>query len=244
VDKHLKQQIKQDDLVTGVERAAGFVKSHQQELKVTVAAVLVALLAVVGFTMYRNGRERDANRALEAALETYHAPVASASTAQDAPVKFATDAERLKKAVGEFDGVGRRYGSMPAGRRARYYAALCRSELGESAEAEKALTELAAGDRSQIESGLARLALSDHLRRTGRFDQAIAGYRQLSEETDGWVPRDHALMALSGTLEDAKRLPEAGTAYRRVADEFPQSPYAGEARQRADYLLGTTAPRG
>lgn len=244
MDKHLKQQIKQDELVTGVEQAAGFVKSHQQEVKVTVAAVLVAVLAVAGFTMYRNGREKDANRALDAALETYHAPVASPTTPQDTPAQFATDAERLKKSLGEFDGVSRRYGSMDAGRRARYYAALCRSELGETAEAEKALTELAAGDRSRVETGLARLALADLFRRTGRFDQAITGYRQLSEETEGSVPRDHALMALSSTLEDAKRLPEAGASYRRVADEFPQSPYAGEARQRADFLLGSTAPRG
>jgi tetratricopeptide (TPR) repeat protein len=243
VDKHLKQQIKQDDLVTGVEQAAGFVKTHQQEAKWTVAAILLAVLAVGGFTWYRNSREREASRALDAALETYHAPVASATAPKDAPVKFASDAERLKKAVGEFDGVGRRYGSMAAGRRARYYAALCRSELGESVEAEKALTELAKGDRSEIESGLARLALADLFRRTGRFDQAITGYQQLSDEQDGAVPRDHVLMALSGTLEDAKRLPEAGAAYRRVAEEFPQSPYAGEARQRADFLQGTSAPR-
>ena len=143
----------------GVEQAAGFIKAHQQEAKVTAAAVVVAVLAVGGFTMYRQGRESEANRALDAALQTYHAPVASAGTAQDAPVKFATDAERLKKALGELDGVGRRYGSMDAGRRARYYAALCRSELGETAEAEKALTEVAGGDRSSLETGLARLAL-------------------------------------------------------------------------------------
>lgn len=244
MDKHLKQQIKQDDLVTGVEQAAGFVKSHQQEVKVTVAAVLVAVLAVGGFTMYRNGREADANRALDAALETFHAPVASATAPEQKAAKYASDAERLKKAVGEFDGVARRYGSMDAGRRARYYAAICRVQLGETAEAEKALTEVAAGDRAQIETGLARLALGDLYRRTGRFDQAVASYQQLAEEANVTVPRDHVLMALSGALEDAKRLPEAGAAYRRVADEFPQGPYADEARQRAELLLGPSAPRG
>ena len=100
------------------------------------------------------------------------------------------------------------------------------------------------GDRAAIETGLARLALADLFRQTGRFDQAITSYQQLADEPDASVPRDHALMALSGTLEDAKRLPEAGAAYRRVADEFPQSPYAAEARQRAEFLLGTSASRG
>jgi outer membrane protein assembly factor BamD (BamD/ComL family) len=54
------------------------------------------------------------------------------------------------------------------------------------------------------------------------------------------LPRDHVLMALSHTLEDANRLPEAGAAYRRLADEFPASPYAPEARERAEYLEGAS----
>ena len=55
MDKHLKQQIKQDDLVTGVEQAAGFVKAHQHEVKVTVAAVVVAVLGslMVSYTRAR-----------------------------------------------------------------------------------------------------------------------------------------------------------------------------------------------
>jgi outer membrane protein assembly factor BamD (BamD/ComL family) len=43
-------------------------------------------------------------------------------------------------------------------------------------------------------------------------------------------------MQLAGTLEDARRRAEAERAYARVVEEFPQSPFAGEARRRADYL--------
>ena len=108
-----------------------------------------SVLAVGGFTYYRQSREADAERAFSAALATFHAPVAG-ETPEAAPggVRFASATEKLKQAVGEFDGVERRFGSMDVGRRARYYAALCRLELGETAEAEKALTELSSGDRS------------------------------------------------------------------------------------------------
>ena len=241
MNKQLKHQIKQDELVTGVQHAAGFVRTHQHEVKVTVAAVLVAVLAVGGFTYYRRSREADASRALSAALTTFHAPVAGESP-QEVPggVRFATAQEKFKQAVGEFDGVARRYASMEAGRRARYYSALCRMELGQTAEAEKALTDLSTGDKSSLEPALARLALADAYRRAGKVDEAVAAYKQMVDDTTLALPRDHVLMALSHMLEDAKRLPEAGASYRRLADEFPMSPYASEARQRADYLEGAS----
>jgi tetratricopeptide (TPR) repeat protein len=241
LNKQLKHQIKQDELVTGVQHAAGFLRAHAQEVKVTVAAVVVAVLAIGGFTYYRKSREADAERAFAAALATFNAPVAG-ETQEAAPgaVRFASASEKFKQAVGEFDGVQRRFGSMDAGRRARYYAALCRLELGDNAEAEKALTELSSGDKAKLEPALARLALADAYRRSGKIDQAIDAYKQMADDTTIAVPRDHVLMALSHALEDAKRVPEAGAAYRRLADEFPASPYAAEARARAEYLEGSS----
>lgn len=240
MNKQLKQQIKQDELVTGVEHAAGFLRAHQQEAKVTIAAIVVAGLAIGGFTYYRQSREADASRAFAAALETFHAPVAGETPEGAGAARFATAAEKWKAAVGEMDGVERRYGSLEAGKRARYYAALCRLELGEIATAEKVLQELAQGDKAAIDPALARLALADAYRRSGKLDQAISTYNQMIDDTALALPRDHVLMTLSHTLEDAKRLPEAGASYRRLANEFPESPYASEARQRADYLEGTS----
>jgi tetratricopeptide (TPR) repeat protein len=155
-------------------------------------------------------------------------------------VRFASASEKYKQAVSEMDGVARRYGSMDAGKRARYYAALGRLELGETAEAEKTLTELSTGDKASLEPALARLALADAYRRSGKVDQAVAAYQQMIDDANLAVPRDHVLMSLSHALEDAKRLPEAGASYRRLANEFPASPSAAEARERADYLEGAS----
>jgi predicted negative regulator of RcsB-dependent stress response len=243
LNKQLKHQIKQDELVTGVQHAASFLHTHKQEVKVTAAAIVAAVLAVGGFTYYRQTREADATRALSAALETFHAPVAGESPQlEPAPtaVRFATSAEKFKQAVGEFDGVGRRYGSMDAGKRARYYAALCRLELGEVAVAEKELQELSTGDKSALEPALARLALADAYRRAGKVDQAVAAYREMADDATLAVPRDHVLITLAHTLEDASRLDEAGASYKRLAEEFPASPYAADARQRAAYLEGAS----
>ena len=154
-----------------------------------------------------------------------------------AGLQFATAAEKYQKAAAAFDGVERRYGSLPAGRRARYYAALCRIELEDYAEAEKALDRLVAeSDRSSLESGLARLTLADLHRRRGETDKAVAAYRQLVDDASLAVPRDHVLMSLAGTLEDARRVKEARASYRRLTEEFPASVFLSEARRRADDL--------
>jgi tetratricopeptide (TPR) repeat protein len=243
LNRQLKLQIKQDELVTGVQHAATFLQAHKDEVKWTVAAVVAAVLAIGGFTFWRTTRQAEATRALNAALETFHAPVAAERPqVEGAPpaARFAASAEKFKQAVGEFDGVARRFGSTDAGRRARYYAALCRLELGEVAAAEKELQELSTGDKSTLEPALAKLALADAYGRSGKVDQAVATYRELADDATLAVPRDHVLMTLAHTLEDASRLDEAGASYKRLFEEFPASPYASDARQRAAFLEGTS----
>src|SRR6185503_18950452 len=169
----------------------------------------------------------------------YRAPLAAEVPQGEKPPGpvFATAKERYEKAAAAFDGVQRQYGSTSTGLRARYYAALCRVELGQTEEARKDLAEVAArADGRSLEPALARLALADLLKRTGQTDQAIDAYRALVQDKSLPIPRDHVFMTLAETLELAHRPADARTAYKQLADEFPASPYAGPAQQRAAYL--------
>ena len=70
----------------------------------------------------------------------------------------------------------------------------------------------------------------------GALDKAVDAYRQLTEDASLPLPRDHALMELAATLEEAHRSSEARDVYRRLAEEFPASVYASDARRRMEYL--------
>jgi tetratricopeptide (TPR) repeat protein len=243
--KELKKQIKQDELVTGAERAWAWLSEHRQSVRTT--ALVLAVVAVLGggLSHVQGRRAREAQSALSEALELFHTPLkAQVAPGSTAPAgAFASAEEKYTKAAAAFDGVERRFGGQPAGLTAAYYAALCRVELGQTAEAEKSLSALAARrDGDRLEPALARLALADLYRRTGQVDKAVDAYRQAAEDTALPLPRDHALIGLATLLEDNGRLAEAREVYRRLMAEFPSSIYAGDARSRVAYL--ETAAKG
>jgi hypothetical protein len=236
--KELKEQIKQDELISGVEQVASWASAHRDELRIGLGVVVVLLAAVGAVAYFQGQRAKEADRAFRDALTTYEAPVTAelpAGSERPTGQVFATAEDKYKTAAAAFEGVARRFGSSPLGRRAAYYAALSRIELGQYAEADKALKELQAKGAG-LEPELARLALADVLRRKGEVDKAVDAYRGLATNPAASVPRDYALMTAAQVLEDAKRWSDARTAYRQVYEEFPASVYAQEARRKADYL--------
>ena len=238
--KELREEIKQDEFASGLEKAAEWVATHRDEVRIG-AGVAVVLLAAVGALGYFQGqRAREADRAFRDALTTFEAPVASElALGADRPsgTVFATAEEKYKTAAAAFEGVERRFGSSKTGVRAKYYAALSRIELAQYAEAEKALKDVQARGTG-LEPELARVALANLYRRSGEVDKAVEAYRGLATNPAASLPRDYALLSAAQTLEDGKRWEEARAAYRRVFEEFPASVYASEARTRAEYLQG------
>jgi tetratricopeptide (TPR) repeat protein len=236
--KELREQIKQDELASGLETAAAWLVGHRDEVRIGVGVAAVLLAAAGAFAYFQGQRAREADRAFRDALTTFEAPVAAeiaAGTERPSGQVFATAEEKYKTAAAAFEGVERRYGSSVTGLRAKYYAALSRAELGQQAEAEKALKEIQARGAG-LEPDLARLALANLYRRGGQVDKAVEAYRALATNPAASVPRDFALLSAAQSLEDVKRWTEARNTYRQLVEEFPASVYAAEARARAEYL--------
>jgi tetratricopeptide (TPR) repeat protein len=240
LNKELKQQIKQDELVSSLQHGWKWLQANR-ELARTVGLVVVGAAFIVGgVTWFQGHRTQASNAALDEALAVYARPLAAEAAGTPNLATFPTAKDKYTAAAAAFDGVERRYPTLSAGVRARYYGALCRIELGDYDTARKTLQSIAdRGAAGSLEPTLARLALADVDRRTGSYDKAIAAYKQLAGDPASPLPRESTLMSLASTLEDAKRSGEAAASYREIVEQFPGSVYAAEARRRAAYLGGT-----
>jgi hypothetical protein len=240
--KDLRRQIKQDDFQSAIGEAVSFYGLHKEEIKVTAIAVVVVGVLGLGLSYFQGKRAQEASSAFSEALQSFDTPVAG----QGPPVEgapnppFPTAEVKFKKAAAGFDGVARRYPSQPGALSARYYAALCRIELGDMDNAQK---ELEAISKEKTGGGLtpslAKMALADILRRKGQLDQAVEAYKALAADQSLPIPRDYALWNAATTLEDAGRSSEAAAAYRDLREQFPSSVWADEAGRMASYLTGT-----
>jgi tetratricopeptide (TPR) repeat protein len=231
--KSLKKQIKQDELASGYASMGAWLSAHVDEARSVTIGALVLALALGGLLYFRGQRLQDSQRAFDEALTAFAAPVAQTDAAASAAAKQ----EKLNKALTAFEGVAGRFKSLSAGQRARYYAALCRIELGQSDEAGAALREIAGQPKSgAIEPGLAEMTLARLERAQRNYAQALSRYEQLLAAPSAGLPRDYILMNLAETLQEGGRLADAAAAFKRVAEEMPTSPFASDARTRADYL--------
>ncbi len=244
MDRELKRQIKEDEFVSTLETVARWANARRDELRIAGGVVLVLGAAAGAFSYFQGQRAREADGALQEALEVWRAPVeAELPSSADKPTGqvFATAEEKYKSAAAAFEGVDRRYPSRPEAESARYYAALCRERLKQYDESEKGLKALAEKkDARRLEPTVARIALADLYRRRGQVDKAVDAYRAVVADSSFPFPRDYALMSLAATLEEANRLAEARASYKRLTEEFPASVYVPEARRRVERLQPTS----
>jgi hypothetical protein len=236
--KELREQIKHDEFTSGIEQGLAWLAAHRDEVRIGAGVVVVLLAAAGAFAYFQGQRAREADRGFRDAMTTFEAPVAAElapGAERPSGQVFPSAEEKYKTAAAAFEGVERRFGSSRVGLRAKYYAALSRAELGQDAEAEKALREIQARGAG-LEPDMARLALAGLYRRTGQVDKAVEAYRAVATNPSATMPRDFAQLGVAETLDDAKRWAEARAAYRQLVEEFPASVYAAEARTRAEYL--------
>ncbi len=237
--RELKKQIKEDEVISGVEHFGAWVLANRQSVLIGVVAALLILASAWGLSAWRTNQTREAEQAFGAALEIFAAPVRGELPPGAQPTTlqiFETAAEKYKKATAAFDGVERRFGSNPVALRARYFSALCRIESEDGAAGQKILEELAARPGGGLESALARLALAERLKKQGQHDKAAEAFNKLATDATFPLPRDYALLQLGEVYEAARKFGDARAAYKRLSDEFPQGGYATEARRRADRL--------
>jgi TolA-binding protein len=160
-------------------------------------------------------------------------PAPTVPGATQAPGTYPTEAARADAALAAFRDVIAQHASSNAARGARYHIAAMLLAVNRLPEAEAAFREAMEPDDSSLYATVSQLGLAEALVAQGKYDEGIRILNDLAGNRDGDLPIDGVLMRLGHASMKAGRAQEARAFYRRVADEFPQSPYAAEARQKA-----------
>jgi tetratricopeptide (TPR) repeat protein len=236
-----RHKLKENEFARSVSAARDAISTRGRDVTRAAIAALVIVAVIAGYSMWRQSRNAKAEAALAAGLTLFEAPVvplAAPAPGSPLPVQqpgtFATEQARYEAALPKLLEAAEAYPNTDPGVAARFYAASALSALGRFAEAEQRFQEVVDTAGSSIYGRTGRLGLADSQAAQGKYDAAIAIYRELSTDTSSQIPLDGVLMALGRTYAQAGRGEEAARAFSRIVDEFPQSVYAADARRERD----------
>jgi outer membrane protein assembly factor BamD (BamD/ComL family) len=226
-----RKQIKKDEFISLVDRGIHWMGGNWRQAAFGLGAVLGVALVWWGVAAVLGSRKDAAAQAISQALDTYQAPVGSAAQ-PDAKIKFATDAERLAAAEKAFQAVKSRYWLTPQVSVAELFLARIAAERGDQAQAVRLLGEITSHRSADPVIQLAMLDLIRIRLAKGEGAQLVKELEGMAAGKDPRLPRDAALYQLARVWEQEGKPEEASRLYRKLVEDFPDSPYRPDAQQR------------
>ena len=223
-----RRELEQDEFIEKVFDLGEWLETNWKQAAAAAGVVLLVVLAGVGWNAWRGRTLAQANAALGqglAAFEPTRRPDGSAVP------------PRLPEALASFEKAASLGGSRPIGGIARYYRGLTLVGLDRIPEATPILQEVASAG-GPIASQ-AKVALASALAAKGDYDRASALLQEVGSASGAGFPPDAALSMLGAMRARQGRADEARKVYEDALTRFPQSPHAGEMRQRLAELGGT-----
>jgi TolA-binding protein len=233
-----RHHLKQNEFAVTTAKLAGGLAENRDRIAIAAGVVILVAAVAGGYFYFQKQRNDRASAMFGAALRVEQSPVVPAPTLPGATQQagtFATEQARSEAAIAAYQKVIDAYPSHDAGLAAKYHLAGVYLAMGRAADAATAYADVASRGGSSVVGAAAKLGHSQALVAENKFDDAIKILTDLSAQRDGELPMDGVLMELARVCQRAGKAQEARAAFKRVVDEFPQSGYAGEARQQ----LGT-----
>jgi predicted negative regulator of RcsB-dependent stress response len=216
VDTQTRHALKGDKFAEATKTGVSWVSGHREGVVRWVVSAGTAVLVVAAAWIFWNVRTSAADAALGAALDVYTAPLAIPGAPPQKGV-YATAKERAQAANQQFAAVAQQYGWLPQGARAHYFAGVTDADLGQNGQAETELKAAAhAWDRNL--ANLAKLALAGLYHQTGRDNDAIALYNDLTAKPSTTVPATVAQLDLADLYAATGKKDQARALWAKVKD--------------------------
>jgi TolA-binding protein len=237
MDRQHRQDLKHDKFVDEIGTLSTRARENQRLLvTITAAAVAIAVIAY-GIVFYRSNREVKAQAALSAAIDTMDSPLLPSTPPQPGeqpPVgaKYRTEAERNGVAEKQFRTVQSSYSGTDAADVAKLYLARLDAARGDVASARTLLQQFVSDHPKHILVGTARYSLYQLRIDNGEATQVVNELNAELNKSEPILPSDTLLIVLAHAYSSQGNEAKSRDMYKRIATEFPDSPYALEAQRR------------
>jgi TolA-binding protein len=237
-----RHRLKENEVASWFVRLTETYEANKNPITIGLVGVVVIAVAIVGFVMWRGQTSSQAAAMLADAMTAERAqvalPPAPGATAPAPAGSYPNETARNEAALAKFMVVANAYPSSDAGIAARYHAAAMLTALGRYPEAQLRYQEVIDRGGQSVYGQMAKLGKADAEVAAGKFDGAIAVYKQLSADKEGPLPVDGILMQLGRACDAAGKAADARQAFKRIVDEFPQSSYSAEAQRALEQIKG------
>lgn len=230
MDTQTRRALKGDKFAQAAASSVNWFSGHRTGIRRWVITACVVLVLIAGALIYWNLENSAAAAALGQAMDTYTAPLAEPG-APPANGIYATAAARSKAANQQFQAIADKYGWLPQGTRARYFAGVTDQELGNDAAAEKELKSAAASWNRNI-SNLAKLALAGLDQKMARNSQAIDLYNAIAAKPSETVSAAVAQLGLADLYAAEGKQDQARALWAKVRDSDKQGRAGAIAQQK------------
>jgi TolA-binding protein len=236
-----RHHLKENEIKRFALQARETMEARRREVTAAIVALVVIAVAAIGYLAWRERVQSRAHALLADALAVQSARVGppAAPGTPSPSLSFPTERERAQAVVTKFKVVADAYPSTDAGLFARYQEGAAYMTLHNPASAGAAYQEVIQRAGNGIYGQMARLGLAEAQARSGQYDQAITTYKEMSQRKDGPLPIDAILMQLGRTYLDAGKRAEAQQTFTRLVEEYPESPFTGDAKKELDGLKKT-----
>jgi TolA-binding protein len=239
-----RRHLKENELQTFARGTRERLEGRRRESTAIVAVLVVVGAIAIGYFAWRERVQTRAHALLADAVTVQAArvgppPAAGTPAANAGGLSFPTERERAQAVLTKFKIAADAYPSTDAGLYARYQQAASYMTLGQPKEAAATYQQVIDRAGGKIYGQMAKLGLAEAQARAGQYDQAINTFRELSLRKDGPLPVDGILMQLGRTYLDAGKRVEAQQTFNRLVEEFPESPFSGDARRELENLKKT-----
>jgi hypothetical protein len=233
MDRQHRYDLKHDKFVDEIGVLSAKARENQRALLYLAGGLLAIALIVYGIFFYRSNREEDAQQSLATAIETFDAQVGDVPAGQQQPTgpRFKTEPEKTAAAEKQFKDVQAKYSGSDAADVAGLYLARIAAARGDTKTARPLLETFIKDHKDHILVDAARFSLYQMRIEGGEAAQVAIELNAELSKAEPALPGDSLLVLLAQAYETQGDAAKSREAYRRITNEFPESPYASEAQR-------------